>query len=54
MFDYIAQAKKWKPIYIMVVDGHRVVRTIEDVRLPETWEVDKSVRPVLDSEHETC
>jgi hypothetical protein len=45
MFDYLFDdAANWKPIYIQIVDGHRKVRTIEDVKLPEEWEVDKNER----------
>jgi hypothetical protein len=39
----------WRPIWIgLDNEGHRMVRFIEDVPLPQTWEVDKNILPVVE------
>lgn len=39
----------WKPMWIgLDNEGNRVVRFIVDTPLPESWEVDKSIRPVVE------
>jgi hypothetical protein len=47
--DYIRQAETWKPIYIQIgPGGRRVVRTIEDVELPDKEELDRLLERVVE------
>lgn len=40
---------KYRPMWVGVdSEGRRVVRFIDDVPLPQEWEVDKTVRPVVE------
>jgi hypothetical protein len=50
MMDYrLDPLSGYRPILVMLdKDGRRVVRFVDDVKLPEEWEVDKTILPVVD------
>lgn len=51
MMDYRLDLlnREWRPVLVLLdEDGNRVVRFVEDVPLPQEWEVDKTVLPVVE------